>query len=396
MTTNKNIVAVVATGVIAALILSVGGVGSVAADDYPSWDEVRAAQRNESTKRAEIKRIEKIITGLELEASVLARDSLEKAEVYNQARDLLEAATARTATLESQAEAARTLSQESTTRAGQLVAQLARSGGGDVTLGLLLSGSGADSMLYRMEAMGKLTEQSSLIYARAEANNNTATALTAQAAVSRDERRVLATEAQAALAEAELAAQAAEARVAEHKAASSQLYSQLASLKGTAEATEQAYLDGLAWEEAQNAVTNPPPPAPPAPPSTGSVAGAIAFARAQLGEPYKLGGAGPTAWDCSGLTKMSYASVGVYIGTHSASNQYSTMKNAGRLVQLSDIVAGDLLFYSNGGSATGSKYHVTMYIGSGQMIEAPRPGANVRIMPVRYGDLVPYAGRPTP
>jgi cell wall-associated NlpC family hydrolase len=125
------------------------------------------------------------------------------------------------------------------------------------------------------------------------------------------------------------------------------------------------------------------------------VAQAIAYARAQLGEAYQLGGAGPDVWDCSGLTKMSYASAGVYIGTHSATNQYSTMAAQGRLVSLGSIVAGDLLFYSNGGSTGGSKYHVTMYIGGGLMIEAPRPGVPVRIVAVRYGDLVPYAGRPT-
>ena len=110
---------------------------------------------------------------------------------------------------------------------------------------------------------------------------------------------------------------------------------------------------------------------------------AIAYARAQLGEPYAFGGAGPGSWDCSGLTKMSYASAGVYIGTHSASNQYSTMAAQGRLVSVNAMTAGDLLFYSNGGSTGGSKYHVTIYIGGGQMIEAPRPGVNVRIVAVR-------------
>jgi cell wall-associated NlpC family hydrolase/exonuclease VII small subunit len=382
-------------------LLSFGAVSAVSADEYPTWDDVRAAQKNESSKRTEIARIESIVAELENEAAALARDSLEKAELYNQARDALDAATARTETLESQADAAQSVARESTVRAGQLVAQLARSGGGDITLALLLSGNGADTMLYKLEAMGKLAEQSSLIYERAEADSNVADALTEQAAVSREARRDLAAEAQSALVSAQKAADDAEAKVAKQKAASSQLYAQLASLKGTTAATEQEYLDGLAWEAAQEAVTNPPPPAPPvnpppAPPSTGAVAGAIAYARAQLGEPYQLGGAGPNVWDCSGLTKMSYASVGVYIGTHSASNQYTTMQNAGRLVQLSDLTAGDLLFYSNGGSASGSKYHVTMYIGGGQMIEAPRPGANVRIKPVRYGDLVPYAGRPTP
>jgi cell wall-associated NlpC family hydrolase len=71
------------------------------------------------------------------------------------------------------------------------------------------------------------------------------------------------------------------------------------------------------------------------------------------------------------------------------------MSAQGRLVSVSSMTAGDLLFYSNGGSTGGSKYHVTIYVGGGQMIEAPRPGVNVRIVAVRYGDLVPYAGRPT-
>jgi cell wall-associated NlpC family hydrolase len=101
-------------------------------------------------------------------------------------------------------------------------------------------------------------------------------------------------------------------------------------------------------------------------------------------------------WDCSGLTKASYASVGVYIGTHSATNQYATMAAAGRLVPYNELVAGDLLFYSSGGSTTGTKYHVTLYAGGGLMIEAPYPGTTVRKVPVRFGDLVPYAGRPTP
>jgi peptidoglycan DL-endopeptidase CwlO len=143
-------------------------------------------------------------------------------------------------------------------------------------------------------------------------------------------------------------------------------------------------------------VTPPPVNPTPEPPSDNSVSGAIAFARAQLGEPYKLNGAGPDVWDCSGLTMKSYSSVGVYIGTHSATNQYATMKAAQRLVPYNEIVAGDLLFYSSGGSTTATKYHVTLYLGGGQMIEAPYPGAPVRIKPVRFGDLVPYAGRPTP
>ncbi|HEY5320323.1 MAG TPA: NlpC/P60 family protein, partial [Galbitalea sp.] len=89
------------------------------------------------------------------------------------------------------------------------------------------------------------------------------------------------------------------------------------------------------------------------------------------------------------------AAAGVYIGTHSSTNQYNTLKSENRLVPLSDRLPGDLLWYSDGGSTTATKYHVTIYIGNGQMIEAPYPGVNVRVAAVRFGDLVPFAGRPT-
>ena len=105
---------------------------------------------------------------------------------------------------------------------------------------------------------------------------------------------------------------------------------------------------------------------------------------------------GPDVWDCSGLTKASYASVGVYIGTHSSTDQYNYMARQGRLVPYSQAQPGDLLFYSDGGSASvARKYHVTIYLGGGKMIEAPNPSATVRIVNVRQSDLVPFAGRPT-
>jgi cell wall-associated NlpC family hydrolase len=118
----------------------------------------------------------------------------------------------------------------------------------------------------------------------------------------------------------------------------------------------------------------PPPPAAPAPPNAGAVETAIAFARAQLGEPYVLGGAGPNVWDCSGLTKMAYANAGIYIGTHSATNQYYTLAGRGLAVPVSQAQRGDLLFWGSGGDY----YHVAIYLGSGRILEAPREGVPVR------------------
>ena len=109
-----------------------------------------------------------------------------------------------------------------------------------------------------------------------------------------------------------------------------------------------------------------------------------------------LGGMGPDIWDCSGITKAGYAAAGIYIGTHSATNQFNTMASARKLVPLSQAQVGDLMWYSESSSFNGDKYHVVMYLGNGMMLEAPNPNRTVRIVPLRYGDLFRYAGRPTP
>ena len=372
------------------------------ADDYPSWADVEAAKANEATKKAEIVKIEALINGLENEAAEFARVALEATENYNQALDLLAAAESEATALQTRADAAETAAEASSAQAGALIAQLARDGSRDFTVELLLSAEqDVDDLLYRIGAMDKLSSRSTQIYQQAVIDLNTASSLSAQAAAARDARAQLAEDAELALAEAQEAAADAEVRAQNQETVAAQLYAQLASLKGTTAATEQAYLDGVAWEKAQEAITNPPAPPPPVnppppAPNTGSVAIAIAFAQAQVGDQYLLNGSGPDVWDCSGLTKASYASAGVYIGTHSATNQYATMAAAARLVPFNELVAGDLLFYSNGGATSGTKYHVTLYIGAGKMIEAPYPGVPVRVANVRYGDLVPYAGRPTP
>jgi cell wall-associated NlpC family hydrolase len=384
----------------AALVAGAGVSPAFAVDDYPSWADVEAAKHDEKAKKQQIKKIETLIDGLEETNASLARVALEVNESYNIARDALDDATEAADTLQAQSDAASATATESGTRAAAIIAALARTGTQDLTLTLLFNGDNADDLLYSLSLAGKISESSAAIYEQAEQDRNTADALAAQAEVAQGERKKLAKTAKSALNEAEAASDAAEASLTTQSTRATKLYDQLASLKDTTADVEKQYQEGLAWEKAQAAIKKAPV-APPldvvAPAPSGDAAGAaIAFAQAQLGEPYVLGGAGPNVWDCSGLTGASYASVGVYIGTHSATNQYATMAAANRLLPLDQLAPGDLLFYSSGGSTGGSKYHTTMYIGNGQMIEAPYPGATVRIKPVRYGDLVPYAARPTP
>lgn len=372
--------------------------------DYPTWQDVQNAKRNQAATAAEIDRIEGILVALENKAAELGKIALIKGEEYAVAFDAVAAATQKVERLNDRAQEAEDRADESAKRAAQLIAMLARTGGGDLTLGLIIgSATDTDQLLARLGSMNRLTESSTDILARAQFDQNLAESLSADAKAAEKVRKRLATEAEDALAVAQAASDKAAAEVAVQQTHVDQMYAQLASLKNTTASVEQAYQEGLS-EQQENQQNNPPAPPPnppggvdptPDPPVGSAVQHAISYAMAQLGEPYAFGGAGPGSWDCSGLTKMSYASAGVYIGTHSASNQYSTMAAQGRLVSISALAAGDLLFYSNGGSTSGSKYHTTIYIGGGQMVESPRPGVNVRVVAVRYGDLVPFAGRPT-
>ncbi|MCE4947426.1 MULTISPECIES: C40 family peptidase [Streptomyces] len=109
---------------------------------------------------------------------------------------------------------------------------------------------------------------------------------------------------------------------------------------------------------------------------------AIAFARTQIGKPYVWGATGPSSYDCSGLTQAAWRAAGVDLPR----TTWDQVK-VGTRVSSSDLQPGDLVFFFNDIS------HVGMYIGGGEMIHAPHPGASVRVesiygMPI-YGSVRP-------
>lgn len=392
-----------ALSLVVAVAVIVGfGTTSASADNpvFPTWAEVLAAKANASAKAAEVKKIQNIIAGLQTQAAAAGKVALQAGEAYLQAKDSLASATATASKLSGQAKAAKSKAKESAREAGQLAAQLARAGHGNLSIDLFLNERSAGNLLSVLGTMSKLSQTSERTFAAAEQDRKSAAALSQQASVAKGIRSTKESQAKAYLAQANAAAAAATSRVKAQSAEQTLLTAQLAALNGTSASVEEGYYEGVAWEAKQAAKKDPPPDATPPGPVPGApigsaVAVAIAYAEAQLGKPYLLGGAGPSAFDCSGLTLKSYAAAGVYIGSHSSTNQYNTLKSENRLVPLSERLPGDLLWYSDGGSTGATKYHVTIYIGDGKMIEAPYPGVNVRVAAVRFGDLVPFAGRPT-
>ena len=108
-----------------------------------------------------------------------------------------------------------------------------------------------------------------------------------------------------------------------------------------------------------------------------------------MGTPYIWGGATPgVGFDCSGLTMWAWAQAGVGL-PHGATAQYFSIQNVptpGGSLQY--LEPGDLIFY--GGSSY--MYHVVMYIGGGEVVQAEMSGTNVMISPVPPGFYA--AGRP--
>jgi cell wall-associated NlpC family hydrolase/outer membrane murein-binding lipoprotein Lpp len=122
---------------------------------------------------------------------------------------------------------------------------------------------------------------------------------------------------------------------------------------------------------------------------TGAARQAVAFAMAQLGKPYVWGAAGPSAYDCSGLTLAAYRSAGIYLPRVSRAQWY-----AGPHVSLGELAPGDLVFFAYDVRAPSTIHHVGVYIGGGAMVEAPYTGARVRTASIGRRDYI-GAVRPT-
>jgi len=115
---------------------------------------------------------------------------------------------------------------------------------------------------------------------------------------------------------------------------------------------------------------------------SGGARTAVQWAYRELGKPYVWGAAGPNSFDCSGLTQYVWAKAGVYLD-HYTGSQW----NEGRHVSQSELQPGDLVFFGS------DLHHVGIYVGNGNMIEAPHSGANVRVSPYNRPD---YAGAVRP
>ncbi|MEU8716368.1 NlpC/P60 family protein [Streptomyces sp. NPDC048663] len=111
---------------------------------------------------------------------------------------------------------------------------------------------------------------------------------------------------------------------------------------------------------------------------------AVRYAVDQLGKPYRWGTAGPLSYDCSGLTQQAWDHAGTAI-PRTSQEQWSALPH----IPLADLRPGDLVVYFP--EAT----HVALYLGDGKVVQAPRPGARIKVSPIAANPIL-GAVRPDP
>lgn len=371
----------------------------------PSSGQVKAARAAVGDKAAQVAVVEGQLKASNARLEEVQSAAEVAAETYNLARIRLQERTAAAKTSGELAAAAREAAGIASDKLGQSAAAAYRQG---VTLGRLevfLSSKGPQEVLDRAADFQLVDDIRSRIMRDANESSALADVLSRQDARARAQQLAGAQAAESARAAAQAHVERAAAETAKIQRQQRKMVARLAALRHTSVSLERLRQSGLQAQAeqraaekvraaararaARDAARNPASqrglfnaPVPP----RGRVSAVIAFAQGQLGEPYRWGGAGPGAWDCSGLTMMAWKQAGVRL-PHYTGYQWSATNR----VPLSDLLPGDLVFFGVSGPTS---HHVGLYVGDGQMIEAPMAGIPVRYASIWRPDIVGYGGRP--
>ena len=374
---------------------------SYAVPSYPTWSEVQAAKKSVTKKKALIARFNTILAAQLKEEEKLSKISLQLGEKYNIAKQQLKQISDKVATLQAQADVANAQANEAKSRIAQIASQMYRNGSSGTGISLLLNAGQADNLLYQLGARDRLAVQNDTTYRKAVEKQRYAQSVTDQLNVAKQDMAAKAKVAKSSYEKAAGAANELSNKISANKTLQTTFYAQLAVLQRTSADLERRRAEGIAAEIRQN---NGNAGSVLTAPSLYTVQDAdpvvvnkvLNFARAQIGEKYVFGGSGMTYWDCSGLTMTTYQkAAGIYISWHSVVAQFRLAAKRKQLVPMRERQAGDLIFYTTSSAFDGDKYHIAIYSGNNKMIEAPRPGAFVREVPMRWGELYPYAARPS-
>lgn len=434
--------------------LTAGLLAPGALADQVSQEDIDASKNAEATTSASIASLEAQLAELSTKADLANMEALAANESYLEAKVELDNATAEADAAQAEADAASEKTKEARKDLGAVVVQTYQDGGNalsaltpyltsqsladfaDAGVALERAGENSDAQVQSVEAQQAVAdtmqgiadskraskqqasdaaetarlnaesasraasqavssahaERTSLI-AQLAAQRNTTIELETQYQEQLEAQRQAAAEEAARKAAEEAASQAAAEQAAQEAAqqAAAEEAARQAAAQQAAAAAAQAQQQAAAQQAAAAAAAQQQAAASQAAANvSGSGVGtsAVNAAYNYLGVPYVWGGESYSGMDCSGLTMLAYRAVGISI-PHSSRMQYGY----GSKVSVNNLQAGDLVFWSSNGTQSGI-YHVAIYIGGGQMIEAPVPGQTVKVTSMRYsGGLMPYGVR---
>jgi murein DD-endopeptidase MepM/ murein hydrolase activator NlpD len=235
-------------------VVTPGPVYAAVATTYPTWAQVQAARASEAKAKRQITAIRALLAKLEADLKAAQADEIAKGEALEAAQNAYDNQVMVADGLRSQADTAGDEADAAQKQANRLLAMLAKSGNGDVVANLLVNSSGADALLYKLEAMNRLSAQSNDVYTEALRLSNTAKSLADQADVAEKKRDELRDLAEDALAAARAATEAADKAIQEQQDHKADLQAMLSVLTEKRQATEKDYRAGvIAREKARKA-----------------------------------------------------------------------------------------------------------------------------------------------
>lgn len=404
--------------------------GGAAPDGYPSQQQVRDARADVSRRATAVADIRAGLALADQRLEAAATRAEQASEAYNGARWRLQQARAQARKAAADAKAARANVTAQRDSIAGLVASTYIGGGTLQSLEALVGADGPRSLMdrtlayegastqldARLERFRAASSLADVFETNAQDARDSLTAAADQARRTRDAATGAAATAQAesdhiadrkndliaALAKAEgisvalarqrqdalaeAARKQAEAEARQQAAADRKAEEARAAKAAKAAKESKAAKDAAVEGEADPTGSTAPAPSAPDPPAPAKgAAAAIAFARAQLGEPYRWGAAGPDSWDCSGLMMMAWRAGGASLPHYSAA-QYE----AGTPLTVGQLRPGDLVFW---GSSPSAIHHVAMYLGNGLIIHAPRTGKPVQVNSMYYWVAPNYFAR---
>lgn len=214
--------------------------------EYPSWEEVVAAQKNAANAKALSASLQGQLQGLQDEAQRTQQDADAKGALYAEAQDAYDQQNVETQALLDQTAAAQGEADDAYAVAAQIVAELSKSGStADLTPQLFTTPGSPDVLLNRLEISRVIGDRYAELYAKAIELRNRADALADQAEVAQQILEDLRVKAEQAFQVAQAAATAAAEKLAQTEKDIAELRARIAYLDGVSKETTAKYNEGV-------------------------------------------------------------------------------------------------------------------------------------------------------